>query len=316
MNAGVRVATAEAAGGGRAPLVTIAVPVYNGAAFIEAAVRSACAQTCADMEILVVDNDSTDDTVARVSAIARTDPRVRLVRNPANVGMTGNFNRCLELAAGEYVKFLCADDLLDPRCTERMLDAIRDEPGVAIVSCARRLIDPSGAPLGEVRHVQAPRRLTGGEALRVIFHVKNLAGEPTAVLFRRDRAARGFDPAYGQALDVEMWFHLLASGDLLILPDLLCSIRMHPDQGTQQNLRSGRLVEDKRQLFRAYGPRACVGARPWHRMLWDLRMASSLARSGPETLRSVRAEGLAEVYFPTLFRMLWPLIALWQGWRA
>ncbi len=299
-----------------APRVTIAVPVYNGADYIEAAVLSACAQTFADIEILVVDNDSTDDTVARVSAIAQTDPRVRLVCNETNVGMTGNFNRCLELAAGEYVKFLCADDLLDPDCTQRMLDAMLGAPGVAIVSCARRLIDPSGAPLGEVRHVPSPRRLAGDAALRTIFHVKNLAGEPTAVLFRRDRAARGFDPAYGQALDVEMWFHLLGTGDLLLIPDLLCSIRMHPAQGTQHNLRSGRLVADKRQLFRAYGPRASVGAGPWQRILWDLRMASSLSRSGPETLRRVRAEGLAEVYFPRLFRMLWPLISIWQGLRA
>lgn len=302
--------------GARTPLVTIAVPVYNGAAFIEAAILSACAQTFGDIEILVVDNDSTDDTVARVRAIAQTDSRVRLVRNPANIGMTGNFNRCLELATGEYVKFLCADDLLDPHCTQRMLDATRDAPGVAVVSCARRLIDPSGAPLGEVRHVQVLRQMSGDEALRAMFHVKNFAGEPTAVLFRRDRAARGFDPAYAQALDVEMWFHLLCAGDLLLMPDLLCSIRIHPDQGTQQNLRSGRLVEDKRRLFRAYGPRAAVGAGPWYRLMWDLRMASSLSRSGPETLRRVQAEGLAEVYFPILFRVLWPLISLWQGIRA
>lgn len=307
---------AVAGGAARTPRVTIAVPVFNGADYIEAAVLSACAQTFADIEILVVDNDSTDDTVARVTAIARGDARVRLVCNEVNVGMTGNFNRCLELASGEYVKFLCADDLLDPDCTQRMLAAMLAAPGVAIVSCARRLIDPSGAPLGEVRHVSTPRRLAGDEALRTIFHVKNLAGEPTAVLFRRDRAARGFDPAYGQALDVEMWFHLLGGGDLLLLPDLLCSIRMHPEQGTQHNLRSGRLVADKRQLFRAYGPRAAAGARAWHRLLWDLRMASSVSRSGPETLKRLRAEGLAEVYFPTVFRRLWPLVAVWQRMRS
>jgi glycosyltransferase involved in cell wall biosynthesis len=309
-------AVADHAASAPAPRVTIAVPVYNGADYIEAAVHSACAQTFADIEILVVDNDSTDDTVARVDAIAQTDPRVRLVRNETNVGMTGNFNRCLELAAGEYVKFLCADDLLDPDCTQRMLDAMLGAPGVAIVSCARRLIDPSGAPLGEARHVSKPRRLAGDAALRTIFHVKNLAGEPTAVLFRRDRAARGFDPAYGQALDVEMWFHLLGGGDLLLLPDVLCAIRIHPEQGTQHNLRSGRVVEDKRRLFRAYGPRASVGASPWHRLLWDLRMASSVSRSGPETLKRLRADGLAEVYFPALFRMLWPLVAMWQRMRS
>ena len=58
---------------------------------------------------------------------------------PAHVDMQANFNRCLQLARGEYVKFLCADDVLEMACVERMLGVLADRPGVRLVACARRV---------------------------------------------------------------------------------------------------------------------------------------------------------------------------------
>ena len=203
------------------------------------------------------------------------------MRNAANLGMVGNFNRCLELATGEYIKFLCADDLLAPDCVERMLLAIQARPGVALVASARRLIGPSGNAIGEVRHTTEQQLRNGQQALSYCFYRRNLVGEPTATLFRRADARRGFDVRYLQAFDVEMWLRLLERGDLALLPQALCSIRIHPEQATNLNLRSGQVVEDKRRLFREFAARRREQASALDRATWDLRMASSVARSGP-----------------------------------
>ena len=103
------------------PLVSVCVPTYNGEPFLQAALDSASAQTFGDLEILVVDDGSSDGTPALVERHAADDPRVRLLRNERNLGLVGNWNRCLEAARGTWIKFLFQDDLLEPACVERML---------------------------------------------------------------------------------------------------------------------------------------------------------------------------------------------------
>ena len=79
--------------------VSVCVPTYNAGSYLEEALSSALAQTCRDIEVLVVDNCSTDGTQAMVTELASHDARIRYVRNSTNFGMVANFNRCLELAA-------------------------------------------------------------------------------------------------------------------------------------------------------------------------------------------------------------------------
>src|SRR6478736_6105752 len=120
--------------------VTVCLPTYNAGTYLDESLRSAVEQTHRDIEVLVVDNCSTDGTQEMVTAWESQDARIRYVRNSSNLGMVRNFNRCLELADGEYIKFLCADDLLAPACVERMLAAIQARPDAALVASARRLI--------------------------------------------------------------------------------------------------------------------------------------------------------------------------------
>src|SRR5450432_379001 len=87
---------------------SIAIPVFNRRDLVHNALRSAIAQAVPNLEILVVDNCSTDGTWEALQAIR--DPRLHLVRNDSNLGLFGNFNRCLELSRGEYVCLLGSDD--------------------------------------------------------------------------------------------------------------------------------------------------------------------------------------------------------------
>src|SRR5437899_12562971 len=98
------------------PSVSICIPTYNGAAHLAPCLESALNQTWTDFELLIVDDASSDDTVAITEACAARDRRVRVARNPRNLGLVGNWNRCLELAKGTWIKFLFQDDLLSPAC--------------------------------------------------------------------------------------------------------------------------------------------------------------------------------------------------------
>src|SRR5262249_10962000 len=127
------------------PKVSVCIPTYNSGHYLGAAIESVLSQEFADYELVICDNASTDET----PLICRryNDPRVRHVRFEQLVGQAANWNRCLELAQGEYVTLLHADDLLSPAflpCAVAVLDAHRE---VGLAHCAVRHIDQGGAPL-------------------------------------------------------------------------------------------------------------------------------------------------------------------------
>lgn len=95
-------------------LVTIAIPTFNRAGTLAQAVRSAAAQDYPDVEVVVVDNASTDATAGVCAALAGQEPRVRVVRHGANIGAIGNFEAALAQVRGEYFMWLADDDRVDP----------------------------------------------------------------------------------------------------------------------------------------------------------------------------------------------------------
>jgi glycosyltransferase involved in cell wall biosynthesis len=134
---------------GRAPRVSIGLPVRNGGAFLAEALDHLLAQRFADLELIVSDNGSVDDTERICRAYAERDPRVRYFREEVNRGATWNHNRVIALARGEYFKLAAHDDLCLPdfvgRCVEvleREPDAVLCYPRVAIVDAAGRRVRP------------------------------------------------------------------------------------------------------------------------------------------------------------------------------
>ncbi len=113
-----------------APLVSIAVPFYNNADTIERALQCILRQTVADTEVLAIDDGSGDDGFRRAESVH--DPRIRLLRNERNRGVAATRNRALDLARGEFIAFLDADDTCPPRRLEWTLDAMRRHPDIGI----------------------------------------------------------------------------------------------------------------------------------------------------------------------------------------
>src|SRR5665648_303497 len=91
------------------PLVSIGLPVYNGADFVRQSIDSLLSQTFTDFELIICDNASTDNTEQICQAYAAKDPRVHYYRNPRNLGAPGNYNRTVKLSKGKFFKWAAAD---------------------------------------------------------------------------------------------------------------------------------------------------------------------------------------------------------------
>lgn len=253
------------------PKVSVCIPTYNHARFLHDAIDSVLAQTFSDFELVIVDNCSTDNTTQLVEAYTARDRRIRYVRNQINVGAQNNLNRCLELASGEYVKILCADDLLEPTCLKKMVKVLDEFPDVSLVSSARTLTNEDLRPLLVLSYSCRPKLVSGVRAMKKCLRNNNLIGEPSAVLFRKKDAARGFNTSYRQLIDLDMWFHLLQKGDFAFIPEPLCRFRKHAGQETKGNIKSFSFVEDS-LVFLEESVTDSIGNSALYRHLWRVQV--------------------------------------------
>jgi glycosyltransferase involved in cell wall biosynthesis len=240
------------------PKISVCIPVKNGGAFLPLAVESVLEQSREDVELIVVDNCSTDGTTKWLEERAAKEGRIRFYKNPADIGMTANFNACLKRAKGEYVNFLCADDLLLPQSLRRMSDALDKDPRVALVVGGRRLIDASGVQIAAQKYAEEDITIPGRQVINRCIFGANYIGEPSAVMFRRAMAQRGFQESLAQLMDLEMWFHLLEQGGMANLKDEVSAVRRHPAQLTQQSIKTGALIDENVILFKEYGSKPYI----------------------------------------------------------
>lgn len=292
-------------------IVSVCIPTYNNATMIEDALRSVLAQTYPNLEVLVLDNHSTDETERLVHEIALSDSRVRYVRHAKNIGMAGNFNACLTMARGEFIQVLCADDILESGCVKELSTALRAHPEAVLACCGRTLVDANLQPLRVVRARSGREVVDGSVLIRECFAWGNRIGEPSAVMFRREAGGRGFNADYPQLVDMEMWFYLLTKGAAVFLPDLLCRVRRHGQQFSQTNICNGRIVEDKQKLFRQMMSSFGAALSIHEKVLWDARMASSIVRVRL-TGGNVNPASIREVFYrPILHCVVFFLSVAW-----
>jgi hypothetical protein len=223
------------------PIISVLIPTFNYARFLPEAIDSVLRQDFGDFELLIADDCSTDDTANVVKPYCARDARVQFAVHSTNMGMVNNWNYCLQRARGQYIKFVFGDDkLFRPNALSKMLGMLEGEPSATLAASARVILDEAShvvnlwRSLGEGRH--EGRRVIEKCLMR---NGENIVGEPSAVLFRKADAQRGFHPAYRQIVDVEMWFHLLEKGDLVYTREPLCAFRVHSLQQTEVNTVTG-----------------------------------------------------------------------------
>jgi len=236
------------------PKVSVLIPTYRYGRFLPEAIESVLAQTFTDFELIVSDDASPDDSAAVIRRYAAKDTRIRAQLHPRNLGMVSNWNWCLQQARGEYVKFLFGDDLLcSPDSLGAMVRALEAEPRAALVASARTIIDESSDRIDLWDELGDSGYYRGEEVISQCFsRDRNLVGEPSAVLFRRSAAGRGFDPGLCQLVDEELWFHLLTSGGMVYTSEPLCAFRRHGAQQTVVNQATGIATVENVRLISRY----------------------------------------------------------------
>jgi glycosyltransferase involved in cell wall biosynthesis len=174
-------------------LVTIGLPVRNGARYLEQAVRSVLDQSYGQLELVISDNASDDATEEICRGFARSDPRVRYIRQADNIGLVGNFNATLNQARGAYVKWLGADDWLSPTYLSRCVEVLDDDASLALVTTQQGHVRPDGVvetagyDATPMRSPQPVERFT--EMLRLL-NESHLLLDPMYGTVRRAIAAR------------------------------------------------------------------------------------------------------------------------------
>jgi glycosyltransferase involved in cell wall biosynthesis len=265
--------------------------------------------------LIIVDNCSTDGTARWIEQKAARVPGIRSFRNAADIGMTANFNACLKHAQGEYVKFLCADDLLLPHSLQRMSQALDEEPQVSLVTGGRRLIDATGSKIASRNYAGKDISVPGREVINRCIFGGNDIGEPSAVMFRRAAAQRGFRESLLQLMDLEMWLHLLEQGDLANLADEVCAIRQHPGQVTRQSIATGALIDENIALFREYGERPYIEKTSFNVLVRKIRMAYRVWLCRDNLSTAKRNQILADHSSRLLYLLMPPIGGGLVRWR-
>jgi glycosyltransferase involved in cell wall biosynthesis len=168
-----------------APRVSILIPVYNRRTFVEPCVASALQQTIADLEVVVVDNASTDGTWAICERLAARDSRVRIFRNERNIGPVRNWRRCLDVARGCYGKVLFSDDLIEPTFLARTLPFLGD-PGVGFVFTAARIGPTPEEGRVAYRFRSASECVPAGDFIEAALFGGNVPVSPGCAVFRME----------------------------------------------------------------------------------------------------------------------------------
>jgi glycosyltransferase involved in cell wall biosynthesis len=220
------------------PLVSIAIPAYKHAAFIETCLASVCAQTYPELELVLIDDGSPDDTFAIAQRyLEQHGSRFRRVvlERRENRGVCANSNACIEACQGEWVHLLGSDDMLHPEKVARIQAAISEWnlPDLALVHTDTGTIDASGAP--HISRHKARHAPPGPDhaAYRWLFH-HNLISNPSIAL-RRDAflAIGGFDPTLPLE-DIDCWLRLSTRYAIARIPEVLACYRKHPGNSLRQ----------------------------------------------------------------------------------
>jgi glycosyltransferase involved in cell wall biosynthesis len=203
------------------PLVSVLLAVHDDARYLPSAVESVLRQTVDDLELIVVDDGSTDATPGILSTL--TDPRVAVLRNDRQLGLAASLNRGLDRAAGRYVARLDADDVALPNRLELQLARMSE---VAVLGSAVLDLDEAGRPGRLHRNPLGPR------AVRWLSLFSSPFFHPTVLVARDALGDLRYDPAYLESEDYALWTRLLAKAEGANLAEPLVLKRVHPGQAS------------------------------------------------------------------------------------
>jgi cellulose synthase/poly-beta-1,6-N-acetylglucosamine synthase-like glycosyltransferase len=299
--------------------ISVCLPMYNNSTTIARCLRSILDQDGVEFEVVVVDDDSSDDSVAIATGMLRSGDR--LIRNGSRLGLNGNHNKCLELAHGECIQFVHGDDWLLPGALQTLARCFTN-PLVGLAFAPRRILN-ADVPWWRVRrrarpvHVYFPKLREHNHGPSLVAQMalvgagSNWVGEPTCVMFRRRLALAtgGFRDDIQQLVDLDLWFRLMLRSEVSFVPHEL-SVRSHTAATESiRNLttRSNWLDHLRILTWMIVDPASTIGIRMiaalWWLVTW-LTLPVKVAASGPERWSRLKTFAQAPVSEFALARRL------------
>jgi len=207
------------------PTVSVLMPVYNAAPYLREAIDSIIAQTYTDLELIIVDDGSTDNSLEIIRSYM--DQRIRVFAE-SHQGLVVTRNKGLSEARGAYIACMDADDISDPYRFAKQVTYLDAQPNVVVVGCWARVINPSGEDTG--------KRLTplsSGRDLHVkLYAIDDIVNGSTMMRKPAVLAVGGYRAGFAPAEDYDLWFRLSEVGVLANIDEFLYSLRFHETSAT------------------------------------------------------------------------------------
>jgi glycosyltransferase involved in cell wall biosynthesis len=202
------------------PRITAIIGSFNSAATLERAIDSILAQSVSELELIVIDDGSSDSSPDIARAAARRDDRVRALALADNVGISSSLNTAIAHAAAAIVAIQDADDYSEPGRLERQLALLDGEPDVALVGCRMREVDERGNDL------KARTNFRAGDVNDALMHFNPIPN--TSAAFRRAAVleAGGYDPRYRYAMEYDLWLRVAERHRVVALDEALATRTM------------------------------------------------------------------------------------------
>ena len=241
------------------PSITVIVPNRNDARFLPRCLGSVLDQATPPEELIVVDDASTDDSVATIKSLIQGNPQVQLFVNPVNIGANRTVNDSLERAQSEYVLMLSANDYVLPGIFSRAKACLARSPGAGLWSAMAWLVGEDERP---IRLHPSPivalndAYLQPERCVKLAYRFGNwFTG--TTLIYHRDTllALGGFDPAYGAAADLFAALTVASLQGAAYSPVPFAAIRIHPDSYSSRDLSYIEGFDTRLELLRVRGPR-------------------------------------------------------------
>ncbi len=234
------------------PLVSVCIPVYNGAKYINETLDCVLGQTYKNIELIISDNCSTDNTLELIRAYA--DPRVKIFSNEKNMGIKYNYLKVFTYATGKYLSFMGADDGMELTTIEKGVAILESEKyrDVSLVNGYISIINE------ESKRVYLKKFIFGGGCFSSYWGIRsnllygsNIIGEPNGALFKKEAYDKIPEPKFEKGnnwtFDVDMLCELLLQGKLYIIPEPLGKFRISAQSTSKKELRFAQA-----RLFREY----------------------------------------------------------------
>lgn len=274
---------------GNSPFFTICIPVYNGEAFVRQAVDSVLRQTFEDWELIVVDDQSTDNSWQILRQNYAGHPKIRLVRNEKNLGMRGNFNRCIDEGSGAWLGILPQDDEYRLHALDTIQIQTQRRPEISHWMHAHFVTGENVTP-NMCAVYTGQREFTAPQLAELLYLKGNVFGELSSYFIRRSafsvKSLRFVDGS--QSVDTRFWIRTLMANQAnkgMYWPDALAHVWQHVRSGSSMNTASGVTYTD---FFECAGDLAELG---WSRrvlLLQMIRIAKCWLRFWPKLKGNTR----------------------------